>query len=185
MNPKTKDKDLIFLALSVSIFYLKFSLTKSWLLRFFVSRLKWKNSRNSPLESPNCSPKRKSWHLFLKGNCSYKRTDIYWKSYLHEKKNHLQSEWAFKIYGNSVLLSAISAFSSFDTFCQVWAFSTLVVIFNKDSMKVLIPAGSIETNFVEETSTLQVNKKKWKYWISAHGSVAAFAVVRSSYVIKN
>ena len=27
-------------------------------------------------------------------------------------------------------------------------------------MKVLIPAGSIETNFVEETSTLQVNKKK-------------------------
>ena len=31
-------------------------------------------------------------------------------------------------------------------------------------MKALIPAGSIETNFVEETSTLQVNKKKNEWY---------------------
>lgn len=35
-------------------------------------------------------------------------------------------------------------------------------------MKVLIPAGSIETNFVEETSTLQVNKKKMNSTESVH-----------------
>ena len=109
-----RKKDTGFNFLALKNFSLKLSLNNSWLLLFkpllLARRLKWKNLRNSRQEFPKLLVEKKKLTFFLQRNCSYKLTIIYWKSCLYENKNHLQSEWAFKIYGNSVVVFAISAF---------------------------------------------------------------------------